>query len=167
MRGSEGALPDIALRDRVLAHLVELDQYQERRHTLRLGGDLLQEAASSGLTKWGDAPEYWAAMIELRRDGLVAWEPPAWPRVSPDAPTADEVFNSRGFRLTLEGRREARALATSLRQQARANDPQTRPGVPPPLSKDPRRVMVVHGRNLAARNAVFAFLGAVGLLPVE
>jgi predicted nucleotide-binding protein len=32
---------------------------------------------------------------------------------------------------------------------------------------DPRRVFVVHGRNLAARDAMFAFLRAVGLQPIE
>lgn len=32
---------------------------------------------------------------------------------------------------------------------------------------DPRRVFVVHGRNLAARDAMFSFLRAVGLQPIE
>jgi Predicted nucleotide-binding protein containing TIR-like domain len=32
---------------------------------------------------------------------------------------------------------------------------------------DRRRVMVVHGRNLAARDAVFAYLMALGLIPVD
>jgi predicted nucleotide-binding protein len=33
--------------------------------------------------------------------------------------------------------------------------------------KDPRRVMVVHGRNLQARTAIFTFLRALGLQPIE
>ena len=36
-----------------------------------------------------------------------------------------------------------------------------------PSRKDPQRVMVVHGRNLAARNAVFTFLRSLGLAPIE
>ena len=34
-------------------------------------------------------------------------------------------------------------------------------------SKNPRKVWVVHGRNLRARDAIFDFLGAVGLEPLE
>lgn len=34
-------------------------------------------------------------------------------------------------------------------------------------SKDPKRVMVVHGRNLGARDAMFTFLRALGLAPIE
>ncbi len=33
--------------------------------------------------------------------------------------------------------------------------------------RDPKRVMVVHGRNQAARNAMFTFLRAIGLEPIE
>ena len=33
--------------------------------------------------------------------------------------------------------------------------------------RDPKRVMVVHGRNLATRNAIFTFLRALGLEPIE
>jgi predicted nucleotide-binding protein len=33
--------------------------------------------------------------------------------------------------------------------------------------RDPKRVMVVHGRNLAMRNAMFTFLRALGLEPIE
>jgi predicted nucleotide-binding protein len=33
--------------------------------------------------------------------------------------------------------------------------------------RDPKRVMVVHGRNQAARNAMFAFLRSIGLEPIE
>lgn len=161
--GGAGFHPVLPLRDRVLALLVALERDPERRHRLRQGGDLLQEAAERGLAEWGDAPEFRSAMVELRRDGLIVWDPPAWPRINPDDPTADELFNSRDFHLTLEGRREARALAAVGADEA----PERQPGAPPVLSKDPRRVMVVHGRNLAARNAVFAFLSALGLLPVD
>ena len=42
------------------------------------------------------------------------------------------------------------------------------PLVPEPIvARDPRRVMVVHGRNYAAREAMFTFLGALGLQPIE
>jgi predicted nucleotide-binding protein len=41
------------------------------------------------------------------------------------------------------------------------------PPEPPASRKDPRRVMVVHGRNSAARNAVFLFLRSLGLAPLE
>jgi predicted nucleotide-binding protein len=34
-------------------------------------------------------------------------------------------------------------------------------------SPDPRRVMVVHGRNLDAKDAIFAFLRSLALLPIE
>lgn len=37
----------------------------------------------------------------------------------------------------------------------------------PASRKDPRRVMVVHGRNATARNAVFLFLRSLGLAPLE
>src|SRR3954464_1071238 len=37
------------------------------------------------------------------------------------------------------------------------NDPQ----------RDPRRVMVVHGRNTRVRNAMFAYLRSLGLAPIE
>lgn len=37
----------------------------------------------------------------------------------------------------------------------------------PPSRKDARRVMVVHGRNVDARNAMFAFLRCLGLSPIE
>lgn len=36
-----------------------------------------------------------------------------------------------------------------------------------PLAKDPKTVFVVHGRNLEARDALFSFLGAIGLRPLE
>jgi len=38
---------------------------------------------------------------------------------------------------------------------------------PIPNSPDPRSVFVVHGRNQEARNAVFSFLRALGLQPIE
>ncbi|ELB89434.1 nucleotide-binding protein, partial [Rhodococcus wratislaviensis IFP 2016] len=34
-------------------------------------------------------------------------------------------------------------------------------------SPDPRKVFVIHGRNVAARNQIFAFLRALGLSPIE
>jgi CAP12/Pycsar effector protein, TIR domain len=37
----------------------------------------------------------------------------------------------------------------------------------PASTKDPRRVMVVHGRNAAAQKAIFMFLRALGLSPTE
>lgn len=36
-----------------------------------------------------------------------------------------------------------------------------------PLEGDPRKVMVVHGRNESARRALFTFLRALGLSPIE
>ena len=36
-----------------------------------------------------------------------------------------------------------------------------------PSAKDPRKVFVVHGRNIQARRAMFAFLRAIGLEPIE
>jgi predicted nucleotide-binding protein len=33
--------------------------------------------------------------------------------------------------------------------------------------RDPRKVFVVHGRNLAARDAMYAFLNGIGLRPLE
>lgn len=41
------------------------------------------------------------------------------------------------------------------------------PDEEPRKTTDPRRVMVVHGRNDKARNAVFSFLRALGLAPIE
>jgi predicted nucleotide-binding protein len=36
-----------------------------------------------------------------------------------------------------------------------------------PVIPDPRKVFVIHGRNTAARDAVFAYLNALGLKPIE
>ncbi|CAH0300374.1 hypothetical protein SRABI91_04522 [Rhodococcoides fascians] len=36
-----------------------------------------------------------------------------------------------------------------------------------PLSPNPRKVFVIHGRNSAARNQIFSFLRALGLSPIE
>jgi predicted nucleotide-binding protein len=44
-------------------------------------------------------------------------------------------------------------------------DTKIRPDVS--VSKDPKKVFVVHGRNEAARKAIFEFLRAVGLNPIE
>lgn len=38
---------------------------------------------------------------------------------------------------------------------------------PSPKSKDPKKVFVVHGRNLNARNGIFEFLRAIKLNPIE
>lgn len=45
--------------------------------------------------------------------------------------------------------------------------PATRPPTAAPLERDPARVMVVHGRDVAARNDLFALLRALGLRPIE
>jgi predicted nucleotide-binding protein len=47
------------------------------------------------------------------------------------------------------------------KQRRRSHAPSSATGV------DPRSVFVVHGRNNAARNALFAFLRAIGLHPLE
>jgi predicted nucleotide-binding protein len=46
--------------------------------------------------------------------------------------------------------------------EAPAFDPQD-----PGPEKDPQRVMVVHGRNIRVRNAMFQFLRSLGLQPIE
>lgn len=102
-----------ATPDRVLLFVYALDQDDERRHLLRSAADLLREACSPehALAEWGNFSRFKSSMVELRKDALVDWgSPAAWSRPDPDDPTAEEFFNSVDFRLTADGRREARLL---------------------------------------------------------
>jgi predicted nucleotide-binding protein len=80
----------------------------------------------------------------------------------------DEFVSRRGA--TERGIRTLRSL------RARLEFAEEGPGAPDkaegehgraPQAKDPRRVMVVHGRNARAQEAMFTFLRALGLSPLE
>ena len=64
------------------------------------------------------------------------------------------------------------AVEVRLRQLARAKERSLSPGTASnpqggAVEPDPRRVFVVHGRNLKARDSMFTFLRAVNVDPIE
>jgi len=67
------------------------------------------------------------------------------------------------FELTLldESNRARESQASAASQTARTSV------LGPEVGPDPRAIFVIHGRNQAARDAMFDFLRAVGLLPIE
>lgn len=82
------------------------------------------------------------------------------------ASTAPVSRISEGDRAGLDRWRRSRdGLADGDRPVlARMQVPMTGPATG---TADPRRVMVIHGRNPQARDAMFVFLGALGLEPIE
>lgn len=110
---SESAVRERLTADRLVLFLHELEQDHERAPKLRFGGDLHTEAASQGLSKWGAGYALTRLFGELYRDGLVEYEPPnmfGGPKLDPANLSENDLFNSRDFRLTAEGRKHAREL---------------------------------------------------------
>jgi predicted nucleotide-binding protein len=75
--------------------------------------------------------------------------------------------NNRTFALTAAGRERASMLADPAESPSSglaATDPT---GVPLTIDIDRAKAMVVFGRNMAARNAMFSFLRSLHLAPIE
>jgi predicted nucleotide-binding protein len=70
------------------------------------------------------------------------------------------TFKHKWVKLQPKGREIYRATASKAEEPQEVSSKSA-------LSKNPRNVAVVHGRNNSARKAMFAFLRAIGLNPME
>lgn len=96
----------LAMED-VLLFLDELRLDPARRSVLSSGSELLRAAAIAGLVEeWGQFNEFIPRMVDLRDAGLVEWQPAPYDR------WGDDILNAGYFKLSAEGLRQARDLAT-------------------------------------------------------
>lgn len=102
----------------------------------------------------------WETIDDLGELGMLRVEPP--------------VNKARVFSLTMKGRAEGKGLVQPVGRDDLAHDPSRQPDLgamqqlqQPGVSPDPRKVAVMHGRDEAARRAVFDLLRRVGLDPLE
>lgn len=79
---------------------------------------------------------------------------------SADSPNLIRIVNG-------EYERVARLLNAWISDRSTTPDLETNVTNPQTSTADKRKVFVVHGRNLAARNAMFDYIRALGLTPIE
>lgn len=96
-----------------------------------------------------------ATTVLIRTDGF--W----WLQSAPaDSPNLIRIVNG-------EYERVARLLNAWISDRSTTLELETNVTTPQMSTADRRKVFVVHGRNLAARNAMFDYLRALGLTPIE
>jgi hypothetical protein len=118
----EGGLVRPLIAEEVLLFLDELRLDPQRRHSLRMGTDLFQEARRAGLIEATDheASEFRQRAQEARSIGWVRWSP--FDAVADSVGGDNNLLNAREFRLTDAGLSTARALKEFPREFLVAKD---------------------------------------------
>lgn len=118
--------------------------------------DLLAHAREKGLISDSDVDAVQQRLVALVDRGLLgATDPLA--TIDQPVPAPQRARMMSDLRTTAEGRRWAET----------ADEPGTRVEAATNSAEDRRKVAVMHGRDAAAREAVFGFLHKLGLTPLE
>ena len=140
---------------------LRLEDDPKRRQVLNgMPFDIFSAAVEEGLFERLQQDAFARLAGKAIQQGLIGYESTHAAVPGPGHVWTDSDFQNRsGYYVTIEGRQ-----MVDLFRRQRAHPASTREAVSE--AEDPSRVMVVHGRDLRARDDLFKLLRALGLKPI-